>query len=107
VAALVPRSLGRALEGGEAFIEAARAAAESSASEPLVAGTLLGSGTVGGGCGAELGRRLSPGDIVELEIEGIGTLRNRLGRPPADGWMPSPQTPARSSGSGDPPAVGS
>jgi 2-keto-4-pentenoate hydratase/2-oxohepta-3-ene-1,7-dioic acid hydratase in catechol pathway len=65
----------------------------ASASEPLVAGTLLGSGTVGGGCGAELGRKLNPGDVVELEIEGIGILRNRLGQRPADGWMPSPKSP--------------
>ena len=53
----------------------------ASTSEPLVAGTLLGSGTVGGGCGLELGRTLSPGDTVELEIEGIGVLRNTLGQP--------------------------
>lgn len=65
----------------------------ASASEPLVAGTLLGSGTVGGGCGAELGRRLSPGDVVELEIEGIGVLRNRLGQPPSEGWMPPAKSP--------------
>ena len=65
----------------------------ASASEPLVAGTLLGSGTVGGGCGLELGRILSPGDTVELEIEGIGVLRNTLGRP-APGWMPAPRVPA-------------
>jgi 2-keto-4-pentenoate hydratase/2-oxohepta-3-ene-1,7-dioic acid hydratase in catechol pathway len=66
----------------------------ASASEPLVAGTLLGSGTVGGGCGVELGRQLSPGDVVELEIEGIGVLRNRLGERPASGWMPTPKTPS-------------
>jgi 2-keto-4-pentenoate hydratase/2-oxohepta-3-ene-1,7-dioic acid hydratase in catechol pathway len=66
----------------------------ASAGEPLVAGTLLGSGTVGRGCGMELGRFLSPGDVVELEIAGIGALRNRLGTPPADGWRPEPRTPA-------------
>jgi 2-keto-4-pentenoate hydratase/2-oxohepta-3-ene-1,7-dioic acid hydratase in catechol pathway len=66
----------------------------ASASEPLVAGTLLGSGTVGGGCGVELDRQLSPGDVVELEIEGIGVLRNRLGQPPAGGWMLTPKTPS-------------
>jgi 2-keto-4-pentenoate hydratase/2-oxohepta-3-ene-1,7-dioic acid hydratase in catechol pathway len=65
----------------------------ASASEPLVAGTLLGSGTVGGGCGGELDRKLNPGDVVELEIEGIGVLRNRLGQP-APGWMPQPKTPS-------------
>jgi 2-keto-4-pentenoate hydratase/2-oxohepta-3-ene-1,7-dioic acid hydratase in catechol pathway len=66
----------------------------ASASEPLVAGTLLGSGTVGGGCGVELDRKLSPGDVVELEIEGIGVLRNRLGERPAAGWMPAAKAPS-------------
>ena len=40
---------------------------------------MIGSGTVGGGCILEHGdgRWLQPGDVVELEIEGIGVLRNR------------------------------
>jgi 2-keto-4-pentenoate hydratase/2-oxohepta-3-ene-1,7-dioic acid hydratase in catechol pathway len=59
--------------------------------EPLAAGTLLGSGTVGRGCGLELDRRLQPGDVVELEIEGIGVLRNTLGSPPGSQWMPQPR----------------
>jgi 2-keto-4-pentenoate hydratase/2-oxohepta-3-ene-1,7-dioic acid hydratase in catechol pathway len=66
----------------------------ASASEPLVAGTLLGSGTVGGGCGIELDRMLSPGDVVELEIEGIGVLRNTLGARARDGWTPSARVPS-------------
>jgi len=49
-----------------------------SASETLRPGEFLGSGTVGNGCGLEHMRFLSPGDIVELEVEGIGILRNRL-----------------------------
>lgn len=65
----------------------------ASAGEQLAAGTLLGSGTVGHGCGLELGRRLSPGDVVELEIEGIGVLRNTLGRR-RTGWMPQPKRSA-------------
>ena len=40
-----------------------------------------GSGTVGTGCGLELGRRLQPGDRFELEIEGIGILANRIVKP--------------------------
>lgn len=63
----------------------------ASTAEPLPAGTLLGSGTVTGGCGLELGRQLEPGDEVELEIEGIGVLRNRLGPKPAGGWFPEPR----------------
>jgi fumarylacetoacetate (FAA) hydrolase len=47
----------------------------------LRAGEVLGSGTVGGGCILEHGdgRWLRPGDVVELEIEGIGVLRNAVG----------------------------
>ena len=43
-------------------------------------GELLGSGTVGGGCGLELDRWVQPGDLMELEIEAIGVLRNRVVR---------------------------
>jgi 2-keto-4-pentenoate hydratase/2-oxohepta-3-ene-1,7-dioic acid hydratase in catechol pathway len=66
----------------------------ASTAEPLPAGTLLGSGTVTGGCGLELGRSLNPGDVVELEIAGIGVLRNRLGLKPQGGWTPEPRRPA-------------
>jgi len=45
----------------------------------IVPGDLLGSGTIGLGCGFETDRYLSPGMTVELEAEGIGVLRNRLG----------------------------
>lgn len=49
-----------------------------SQSETLEAGEVLGSGTVGTGCGLEQGRYLENGDVVELEVERIGTLRNRI-----------------------------
>ncbi|WP_082594606.1 fumarylacetoacetate hydrolase family protein [Sphingomonas sp. Root710] len=45
---------------------------------PLVAGEVIGSGTVLGGCGFELDRRLAIGDVVRLEIEGIGVLSNKI-----------------------------
>lgn len=47
----------------------------------LLPGDVLGSGTVGSGCILEAGdgRWLQPGDVVELEIEGIGVLRNTVG----------------------------
>lgn len=46
----------------------------------LIAGEVIGSGTVGRGCILEHndGRWLAPGDEIELEIEGIGVLRNRI-----------------------------
>ena len=63
----------------------------ASAGEPLVAGTLLGSGTIGGGTGLELERKLADGDVVELELEGVGVLRNRVVAARSPGWMPSPK----------------
>jgi len=48
----------------------------------LYPGDMIGSGTVGTGCLLELtkaqGPWLNPGDMVELEIEGIGVLRNTV-----------------------------
>ena len=49
-----------------------------SRAETLFPGDFIGSGTVGGGCGLELGVFLERGDEVELEVEGIGRLRNRV-----------------------------
>lgn len=49
--------------------------AHVSRGEAIYAGDLLGSGTVGGGCGLELDRYLKPGDCIELEIQPIGILR--------------------------------
>lgn len=55
-------------------------------------GDIIGSGTVGNGSGLELGRHLSPGDVVELEIEGVGVLRNRFSaQPEAYAWWPQPR----------------
>lgn len=61
--------------------------------EPLVPGDVLTAGTVPGCCATEYfldcGRStddglLQPGDVVELEVEGIGTLRNTVGPRPAE-----------------------
>ncbi|MEU6998837.1 fumarylacetoacetate hydrolase family protein [Nonomuraea sp. NPDC046570] len=41
-------------------------------------GEVLCSGTVPTGCGLEHGRFLQPGDTVELEVSGIGVLRNTV-----------------------------
>lgn len=44
----------------------------------LVSGDVIGSGTVGTGCGLELDRWVKRGDVIELEIEKIGVLRNKV-----------------------------
>ena len=45
-------------------------------------GEVLGSGTAAGGSGLELNRWLQPGDVIEMAAEGIGVLRNTIGRRP-------------------------
>ncbi|QJY49925.1 fumarylacetoacetate hydrolase family protein [Pseudonocardia broussonetiae] len=52
----------------------------TSQEQTLQPGDLLGSGTVGKGCGVEIGRWIGQGSVVELEADGIGVLRNRVGR---------------------------
>ncbi|HUI90145.1 MAG TPA: fumarylacetoacetate hydrolase family protein [Anaerolineales bacterium] len=60
--------------------------ARASENVTLLPGDLIGSGTVGTGCLLELtkaqGPWLNEGDVVELEIERIGVLRNTIGKRP-------------------------
>ena len=48
--------------------------------ETVHPGELFCSGTVGNGSGLETGRYVEPGEVVELEVEKIGVLRNRIVR---------------------------
>jgi len=52
--------------------------AHASASETLRPAEVFGSGTVGGGSAAEVGRTLHAGDVVELTVDRLGTLRNTV-----------------------------
>lgn len=56
--------------------------ARASEDTTLYPGDVIGSGTVGTGCILELGtevhRWLEPGDVVDLEITGLGVLRNKI-----------------------------
>ena len=54
--------------------------AQAARNTTLRPGDIIGSGTVGNGCILEHGdgRWLKGGDVVELEIEGIGVLRNTV-----------------------------
>jgi 2-keto-4-pentenoate hydratase/2-oxohepta-3-ene-1,7-dioic acid hydratase in catechol pathway len=63
---------------GDIYWKFSQILARMSDSEPLVTGELIGSGTVPFGCGLELGRYLGPGDEVEIEISGLGVLRNKV-----------------------------
>lgn len=52
--------------------------AYASVDETLHAGEFFASGTVGGGSGLEFGQPLAHGDIIEMEVSGLGRLRNRV-----------------------------
>jgi 2-keto-4-pentenoate hydratase/2-oxohepta-3-ene-1,7-dioic acid hydratase in catechol pathway len=60
----------------------------ASMEETIYPGEILGSGTVGGGCGNELARYMKDGDVIELEVSGLGVLRNRIVAP----HVPQPPT---------------
>lgn len=49
--------------------------------EWLLPGDVIGSGTVGTGCGLELDKWIKPGDMIELEVSKIGKLTNKVGSP--------------------------
>jgi 2-keto-4-pentenoate hydratase/2-oxohepta-3-ene-1,7-dioic acid hydratase in catechol pathway len=57
--------------------------------EQLEPGDVIGSGTMGSGSMLELDRVLAPGDVVEIEVGGVGVLRNRLGQPIDGLWWPA------------------
>ena len=52
--------------------------AHASCSERLHPGELFGTGTLPGGSGIEIGRLLKPGDAIEVGIDGIGSITNRV-----------------------------
>lgn len=62
-----------------------------SAFDGLQPGDVIGSGTMGFGAGIEIGRFLQPGDVLELELELVGTLRNRIAPAKTETWMPDPR----------------
>ncbi len=55
--------------------------AHISCNETLYPGEIIGSGTVGRGCGLELGRFLQHNDIVKLAIDQLGSLETRIHAP--------------------------
>ena len=57
----------------------------ASRNQTVYPGEIFGSGTVPTGCGLERDRYFEDGDTIELEIEKIGILRNRIVKPA--GWQ--------------------
>lgn len=66
---------------GDSHFTWAQMIEHASKEEWLLATDFMGSGTVGTGCGLELDKWIQPGDIIELEIERIGKLKNIIGTP--------------------------
>jgi 2-keto-4-pentenoate hydratase/2-oxohepta-3-ene-1,7-dioic acid hydratase in catechol pathway len=78
---------GRVRVDGEVWCEGATAnpvhdigemLAYASKGERLEAGDVISTGTMPGCCGLELERWIEPGQTIELEIDRIGTLSNRI-----------------------------
>src|SRR6266700_394114 len=83
--AMIARVNGREISRGnfnQIYYSFPQMIAYASRNARLRPGDILGSGTVGTGCLLELGTEVHPwfqrGDVIELEIEGIGVLRNRI-----------------------------
>jgi 2-keto-4-pentenoate hydratase/2-oxohepta-3-ene-1,7-dioic acid hydratase in catechol pathway len=81
------RATGRVRVDGEIWCEGAtrnpahgigEMLAYASAGERLDAGDVISTGTMPGCCGLEIERWVAPGQTVELEIDGIGTVANRI-----------------------------
>ncbi len=81
------RVTGRVEVNGELWCEGSTAGAIHSlddviahiaADERLIPGEVISLGTLAGCCGLELDRFLEPGDEVHLELDGVGTLTNRI-----------------------------
>lgn len=68
-------------QSGDAHFTWAQIISHLSKDEWIYPTDFLGSGTVGTGCGLELDKWIQPGDLVELEIEKIGVLKNIIGTP--------------------------
>ena len=90
---------GRVRVDGEVWCEGATAnpahdigemLAYASKGERLDAGDIISTGTMPGCCGLELERWIKPGQTVDLEIDRIGTLTNRL----SAGAAPTTAVPA-------------
>jgi 2-keto-4-pentenoate hydratase/2-oxohepta-3-ene-1,7-dioic acid hydratase in catechol pathway len=54
------------------------ALAHASRSETLFPGELFATGTLAGGSGMEMGRWLQDGDLLTLELKGIGVVEHRI-----------------------------
>jgi 2-keto-4-pentenoate hydratase/2-oxohepta-3-ene-1,7-dioic acid hydratase in catechol pathway len=74
-------------DAGNAYWSFAQMIAHVSMDETLHPGDVIASGTVGRGCGLELDRWIQPGDELELEVAGLGVLRNVVG-PRCEAPMP-------------------
>lgn len=59
-----------------------------SIADNLQPGDLIGMGTLGNGSGLEIDRRLSPGDVLELQLDDVGVLRTRIGAVETAPWRP-------------------
>ncbi len=68
-------------QSGDSYYSFSQMVEHVARDEWVLAADLMGSGTVGTGCGLELDRWIQSGDKITLEIEKIGKLTNKVGGP--------------------------
>lgn len=67
-------------QSGDSHFSFSQMLAHVSMDEWVLPADLFGSGTVGTGCGLEIDKWIQPGDEIELFVEGIGKLKNKIGK---------------------------
>jgi 2-keto-4-pentenoate hydratase/2-oxohepta-3-ene-1,7-dioic acid hydratase in catechol pathway len=66
-------------QSGDSHYSFSEMITHASKDEWVIPADLFGSGTVGTGCGLELDKWIKQGDTIEMTVEGIGTLTNKIG----------------------------
>eukprot|EP01097_Dermamoeba_algensis_P000291 TRINITY_DN1107_c0_g2_i3.p1 TRINITY_DN1107_c0_g2~~TRINITY_DN1107_c0_g2_i3.p1 ORF type:complete len:466 (-),score=76.51 TRINITY_DN1107_c0_g2_i3:958-2355(-) len=73
--------------------------------ETLSPGEVIGTGTIPNCCGLEKGKKLQEGDEIKIEVDGLGSLKNKIGKkeqlpPSAPQWKKPKASKLRSSNIG-------
>lgn len=76
------------VESTERIFNSAELLAWVSVGDTVLPGDLIGTGTMGFGSGLELDKKLSPGDVLELDLDRVGVLKTPIGEIDKLPWWP-------------------
>jgi len=68
-------------QSGDSFYSFSQMITHVSRDEWILPGDIFGGGAIGTGCGFEQGKWIQPGDTLELTVEKIGSLKNKIDLP--------------------------